>query len=185
MSTESISPEQLAAIQAQYGYQNQDFSEKIDSDILRQADPVHVANQIKHALLGEEMNEEGVWVKVRDRPLINDDGLASVLVDIRELLSQNTTLSHLEEEQIGLLTISLSDAIISKLAMKYKEWKISKAELTTVHDVVVKPIYLALRRAYRMNEKNWFKKSLSATETKLVGSPSTEKRGFLNFLRKK
>jgi len=164
-----------------YGYQQQ-YNESMDSDLLKQADPVNVANNIKHALLGEEMNEEGVWIKVREKPLINDEGLASVLVDIRELLNQNTTLSHLEEDKIGLITISLSDAILGKISMKYKEWKIAKAELTTVHDCIVKPVYIALRRAYRMNEKNWFKKSIASTESKMVGA-SREKKGFMGFLK--
>jgi len=158
----------------------------VDEGVLKQTDPKAVADKIKHALKGEDFNEDtGQWEKLRT-PLINDLGLASLMVDIREVLNQNTTLSYLDDKEVENMIVSLGDSIAAKIMMRYKEWEISKAELTTVHDSIVTPTYLALKRCWKQGERNWFKTAISSKETHLLNAPQQEKKGgMFGWFKKK
>ena len=152
-------------------YYNPDFqNESKEISLVSQTNPDKVLFEIEMKLRGKKpfINEQGEkeWI-VPDGcyPLVNDSGINSFMTDASAVINQNTIMSNLKEDRISAIIISLSDTIINKIAMNWKEFNIKKSDLDTIHNCIIVPSYMALNRAMNEGEKRFLKTSVRAVES--------------------
>ncbi len=130
---------------------------RMEADLIEKTDPKVVVDNIEHFLAGEEYDEENLKWKETKIPLMNKQGVKSIMTDIRAVVNQNTILSNLDEKEINTIIIQLSDTIIIKLMQSWKEFEVSKPELNTIVLSILHMAYPALKRAWQQGERNWHK----------------------------
>lgn len=149
-----------------------------DVTLVTQTDPKKVLEDIEHFYRGEVFNyEEKKWVK-KGEPLMNEDGIASFLIDIASLVNQNTILSNLSEHEINRIIILFSRTIINKLSMKWKEFNIDKTNFDTIWNTTLNMAYMALKRAMNQGERNYHKKIIYAPQIMRTGQPVGKEGGM-------
>jgi len=157
-----------------------------EANIIKQTDPKHIIEELKHVLRGEEFDEEKqAWVKVR-KPLLNEKGIRSIMTDIKGVVNQNTILSNLNEQEISNIIVNLGDTLRIKLSANRKEFDINKFELNTILFTILNMSYPALKRAYAQGERIWHK-TISSEQRHVVISPEESKKrsgGFFKLFRK-
>lgn len=141
-----------------------------ESSLVNATNPEAVLFSIEMALRGKKQveNEKGQkeWVLPQDcKPLMNDKGINSLMVEARSCINQNTILSNWNEEQIAKFVIRLGHTIITKLQMNWKEWEVSKSELTTALFVILDPANASYYRAKSEGEKKFLKTNVRTIET--------------------
>lgn len=153
---------------SQFGMPNSILQSQGEATLVKQVDPARLLNDIIHGLRGEikEENEEGgiIWNSI-GKPLMNEKGVRAIIVDLSHTLSQNTTLSNLEEDEVGKITVECGKVVISKLAIRYAEWQVDKADLSTIVLTITQPIFFALKRAMKEGDKKFFKTTIRSQET--------------------
>ena len=165
-------------MQRQYGYQEALQRQQIDAQqgmsapailqqqqmvqaaLVEQTNPEHVLKEIELKLKGFRLDNNGELQK-QGEPLMNQRGIGRLLFLISSIVTQNTILSHLEEKEISNLIIRIGDDIIDDLTLNWKEYGIQdKIMLDQIVDSVLFPSFMALKRAWKQNEKNWLNKTV-------------------------
>lgn len=115
------------------------------------------------------------------RPMMNEFGIHSVIIDVYSVVNQGTVLSNLTEEDVANITIQVHMNLISKLGMNWREYEIEKANLSTILWVTSNMCYMALKRGLNQGERGFLKKTVFSNETRNFGSPGkmpSEKKHF-------
>lgn len=141
-----------------------------ESSLVNATNPQAVLFEIEMALRGKKKikNDKGEdeWVIPIDcKPLMNEKGINSLMVEARSCINQNTILSNYNDDQISKAIIRLGNTIISKIQMNWKEWEMNKSELTTALFAVTDPAYSAYYRAKGEGEKKFLKTNVRSVET--------------------
>lgn len=150
-----------------YNPYNQNYGE---SSLVQQTNPKEVLFQIEMALRGkiEQVNEDGrtEWIlPIGCKPIVNQQGINSLMADAKSVINQNTILSNYDDEQISKLIVRLGKSVNRKIKMNWKDFGIDKSNLDTAVFAVTDPAYAALHRAKKEGEKKFLKTSVRAVES--------------------
>lgn len=154
-----------------YNYNPYEGNEQREVSLVSQTNPKEVLDEIESTLRGRKkiINEDTgktEWIlPMGCKPRANERGISSLMTDAKTIINQNTIMSNLSEEEISKIIISLSDTIINKLSMNWKEFEVAKSDLDTVHNAIIVPAFMALKRAMREGEKRFLKTSVRAVES--------------------
>ena len=157
--------------------------QQIQAALVEQTNPVHVLEEVELKLGGFRQEYDGTFKKVSE-PLMNKNGINRMLFLLSSIVNQNTILSHLEQEEIGRLIIQVSNDVIDDLVLNWKEYDIKdKILLDHIVDAVLFPSFMALKRAWKQNEKNWLNKTVVETITTAPRPIMQKKEGIFSKLR--
>jgi len=170
----------------QQQYQNNSAEE---SSLVKQTNPNAVLLDIEMTLRGKKWDDdEKKFVRpIGCEALLNELGINSLMADARGIINQNTIMSNLNKEEISKMLIQLGDTITNKLEINWKEFAISKSNLSTCVDTILYAAKAALNRALGEGEKRFLKTSVRAIESynthskgsnEVLGSPTAEKLKF-------
>lgn len=159
------------------------------ADLVEKISPKELAKDIEHKLKGEVYDwEKEIWYVPEDKegnrltkPFLNDKGLWRIMSIVTSFINDNTIYSNLKEEEIGRLMVKLSRQLIGLLRIKYREFDIDKAYLTTVKAIVMNTTYLALKRAKGGNERILLGKSINVQENIMRSDYERQSKGLLNL----
>jgi hypothetical protein len=164
-----------------FSYPN-NFQREEERTLVKQIDPSHLLQEIIHGLRGEikEEDEEGKikWTKL-GVPLMNEEGIRSLISDLNPVLSQNTTLSNLQEDEVATHTIEIGKIVVLKIADQYKNWGVDKSNLSTAVMNVTEPINMALKRGMKEGERKFLKTTIRSTEQ--IGIRPVREEGDKHF----
>jgi len=177
-------------IMEQMPYSLPQYPQEDTAGLISQLDPVAIVEEVKHQLRGEEqvpkLDKEGrtvyVWLKKRKKPLINEEGIASLMVNVRLCVNQSTVMGKTDDEDIPKLMNTISDTVISKLMMNREKFDVDKAELDTITDLICIMSYIALRRSHNALTIGLMKK---ATQEHIISKQNESKKGGMFGLLKK
>lgn len=111
--------------------------------IINRRDPIE---DIVDSIKGIRRNREGTVINKSKSPLMNDKGVESMVRKLKALLSQNTILTKLSENEIKLLVRNLGKTVIFDLRLHYKEYGLKDtAQMSDVFWIVISCIYCALK----------------------------------------
>lgn len=161
-------PQQVNPYPIYQDYYNNDSNG--ESSLVNQTNPKEVLFLIEMALAGkkEMLNAEGrkEWViPVGCKPIVNQFGINSLMVDARSIINQNTILSNLTDQQISNIILRFGRMLKNKIKMRYKEFGIDKSNLDTALFSPCFAAYSALYRAKAEGEKKFLKTSVRAVES--------------------
>lgn len=155
--------------------------QQVQATLVEQTNPIHVVEDVRMKLMGFWQKPNGKYERLTD-PIMNNFGIGRMLFYLSCVVNQNTILSHLQTEEIGKLIIKLSDDIVDDLVLSWKEYGIKdKIMLDHITNAVLFPAFMALKRAWSQNEKNWLNKIV--VESISTGTPRympEKKEGWLS-----
>ena len=155
----------------------------IQAALVEQTNPSHILEDIELKLRGYKQNYDGTVEQITE-PLMNSLGIGRMILLISSVVNQNTILSHLESVEIGKLMIRLSDDIIDDLVLNWREYEIKdKMTLDYIVNIILFPSFMALKRAYKQNEKNWLNKTVVESINTQPRLDLKKKGGFFNRLK--
>jgi hypothetical protein len=141
----------------------------IDSaNFVAQIDPSKVVEELYHNLSGEVYDYKNkAWIKGANYYL-NERGVNIITTRVRAIVNQNTTMSNLDEETIRKIMVSIGDELAILLFLKYEEFEVDKAKLTSIVSMVQEMIYCSLMRAWLEGERDMFKDTIRSAEQSVV-----------------
>lgn len=157
--------------------------QQFQAALVEQTNPNRILENIEMKLKGykESIDDNGkLFYEEVSEPLMNEKGIGRMLFILSGIVNQNTILSHLEAREISGMIIRVSDDIIDDLVLNWKNYDVKdKILLDYIVDVVLFPSFIALKRGWKQNEKNWLGKiTLETLNTSPRFTPS-KKEGFL------
>ena len=155
------------------------------SNIIMQTNPDKILDEIEKALKGEIYNyEQKKWEK-KDDAWLNKQGIGQIIIIAKSIINQNTIMSNLDDNEIEAMIINLGDELVMLLKMRYQEFEINKAKLTSIVNLVTRMAYCSLKRAWHGDEKKFLKTSVRSMETIIQRPPAIEdkKLKMPNFMR--
>jgi len=182
MAQEVLNQQQIEAQQGMNAPALVQQQQIVQAALVEQTNPAHLLREIDLKLRGFKEQYDGSFKKVSN-PLMNEKGISRILFILSSVVNQNTILSHLELEEIGRLIIRIDQDIIDDLVSNWKDYAIpDKMLLDHILDACIIPCFLALKRAWKQNEKNWLNKAVVET---INSTPrmSQKKEGFLSKLK--
>jgi len=152
-------------------YPVQPFQSPIsDSTIISQTNPNSMVQELRRKLKCEievidPETKQPKWEKMEGiKPMMNDQGINSVMADVHGLVNQLTVLSNISEEDASNLTIELGKTLTYKLAMNWKEFEVDKSNLSTIVLIITNMAYMASRRGMDQGERIFLKTAVRTTE---------------------
>src|SRR3990167_10878754 len=138
--------------------------------LVSQTNPHSLLVELQHKLRSEIAIEDQYGNKMWERPpeikpMLNERGVHSILIDAYSVVNQNTILSNLSEEDVSKIVIELGKSVTFKLAMNWKEFECEKSNLSTIVLTVSTMAYTALRRGFEQGERTFLKTAVRTTET--------------------
>jgi hypothetical protein len=108
-------------------------------------------------------------------PLMNEDGIKSVVGQTQSIVNQDTVMSHFQEEIPQLINL-FADSLIKDLMMNRANYNIViPAARDKITSMATTYAYTCLRRAFEQGEKKFWKGSQQEITTRVEGVPSQSK----------
>ena len=155
----------------------------LEPALIEKLDPSSIIEKIRHALKGEIENPEtGSWEKRFDQ-MCDDKLINLLLMNAASVINQNTTMSELNDHEIGSIIYDLSLVLINLLAQTADLYHVDYSKLDTIWTTISNTAYLALKRAKNRGEMRALRTVIRSQEQVAV-HPSLQqekKRKFLVF----
>lgn len=117
-------------------------------------------------------------------PLMNDEGINSVISQVHSIVNQVTVMSNIEENHISTLMLKFSDELIKDLMVSVYQYNIDVAHKNAIRTKILglaqNFAFLCLRRAWKGDDKRFWKGSQQEFRTIIQNEGS--KKGILNKL---
>jgi hypothetical protein len=153
-----------AATEQQYPSALGGFTSMRDSQgtsMITLTNPEPLLSEIEVNLKGLVEMPDGTIVKTGE-PLMNDQGVTSIMSMVRGTLNQNTILSNINDKEVKGIISHLAYAVMKDLMLNRKKWDIKTGEdRTRIVQIIITPVYLCLKRSFEQGEKNFWKGSVS------------------------
>ncbi len=109
------------------------------------------------------------YVSYRE-PLLNEKGVVGLKVLLTSLLSKNTLLSNIfDEEDLKTTGRNIATNVLGVLILNSEEWEIKPENKYFIMSIVINYVDTVLRRAYRQGEREFAKATMqtqrNVTET--------------------
>ena len=112
-----------------------------------QLDLDEVINELELSLKGMVFDPSRKrWVQ-RYKPRANEEGISSVMTEVRSRLNKNFILTNLEDSDIKRIMIEINTAIINKIILCRKEMGIDKTDIESIVDMIDHAVFATLKRA--------------------------------------
>lgn len=154
--------------------------QQLQAALVEQTNPDKVLEEVELKLKGYRRKFDGGLLKMSE-PLMNNHGINRMIFLLSSIVNQNTILSHLEREEIGKLIIQVSNDVIDDLVLNWRNYGVrDKILLDHIVDVILFPSFMALKRAWKQNEKNWLNKAVIETINSSPRSSPIKKEGVFS-----
>lgn len=95
-------------------------------------------------------------------PLINEQGVAGLKVAMKSVLSPNTLLSNIfDEEDLHKTGWRICISILGTLTLHSKQWELKPSHKQFIMTIVANYVDFALRRAYKEGERTFAKNTMT------------------------
>lgn len=122
-----------------------------------------ILSDLEHHLKGEFRNErDNTWGKLGG-PLLNDEGIKSIMTIVGIYVSRNTFMSNINDETICEIVYSLGNKIKEELLQEQNNWDL-KVSWRLLVQLVGDFVELTLRRAENGGERNSMTQTIRTVE---------------------
>jgi hypothetical protein len=119
--------------------------------------------------------------KKAGEPLLNDEGVCSILGSVQSCVSQVSIMSNLEDDHISTLILFLSDTLAKDLMQNRKRYGIKNpAARDKIFHVATTRAFIGLRRSFEEGDRRFWKGSQQ--ESIMTVKNDGQKKGLLGFL---
>jgi len=140
--------------------------------------------KVEHLLKGEIYNDEqGKWIKVY-KPLMNDEGINNLLLDLSLRIHKNLILSNFDEQDVMRIALETRKQMVTEIYMNGDNYGLKVGDTSSKSRIVKlldHAVYSSLRRAFMHGEKDFLGRSVTHSEN--VVNNAQSKRSKANFLQ--
>lgn len=119
-------------------------------------------------------------IKQIGEPLMNEQGIASIIGQVQAIVNQVTILSSFEKRDIAMLMNFLSDTLAKDLMMNRKVYKMSEVTRQKVYFIALSISFSCMKRALNNGERGFWKNSQREFKTTVEGT--SQQRGLKGLL---
>ncbi len=162
------------------------FQDKSNQELIKwQLDISVILTDIENRLSGKEK----VWnPKLKDfqykpyRPaLLNEEGIARIMTLLRSAITPNLILSYFEKEEANTVIIDITLTTLDMLYMKWEDWGVQRADLTTIRSIVENGVKITIFRSLEGKTMEYLRNTAKQVTT-FVDAPTRQQPGFLRKL---
>lgn len=115
------------------------------------------------------------------KPLMNEEGISSVMGQIRTMVNQNNILSNLtDERKVEKFSLNFSDTLIADFLMNSYRYGLKNAQdRRKIVNSASNLVYMCLMRAYKEGDKRFWKGSVQEFKQE-INAPA--RKGILSSL---
>ena len=107
-------------------------------------------------------------------PLMNEEGINSVIGQIQTLVNQVTVMSNLNKAEVSMLVDFLGDTLAKDLMMNRIKYEIkSSSSRDKIYFTALTSAFVCMKRAFEEGEKRFWKGSQHEMTTRHEGVPQT------------
>jgi len=145
-------------------------------------DPEEIHDRVKHFLKNERWDSKsGEWVSDGE-PLMNANGVNSVLNCLNMCVNKDTILSNLKESRLLFLCGDTQRALGSLIYIRARDFDVKKGSVNYIVKVVMNYIEIALKRCMDGGERDSIDKM---EQIQRIYQQKGDKKGFWLFPRNK
>jgi len=169
-------------------------------NIVSQIDPAMIIDNLDHALKGEIFNKEkGIWeMNASGKRLVNDSCRGAVISYVTGILTNNTTMSIVQEKSLSLIMESVIETINKLFVVNLEEFGFvppgigydkglyenkgtpDTARMTEVSNMIYTVCFLTLSRALGGMESKKIFSSLSMTDNMGYGGGQQQQGNWIS-----
>lgn len=144
-----------------------------------QLDSSDIVSSLEHLLRGQFWDRNKNEWKQKGNPLLNEDGIKMMVTIVASHMSKEKILTDIPKDQIMRMCRDMRLAVVNHLTMKYNDYKVKKADLDIILEIVDHYIYMNLSRSLGGRTLEYFKPTIRRIE-KI--QPSEEKRSMFGWV---
>jgi len=139
------------------------MDQQSEGSLIYQLDTEEMITNIEHSLKGE-VNVDGQWIIKKNQVIMNDEGAAAIVTELRARVSRNTFLSNLTDDVIERICVTLHMNLLKMMALKYYEWEMDKEDIRPTLYRIMDNVEISLYRGANKTTLNYFKPQLRMSE---------------------
>jgi hypothetical protein len=150
------------------------------STVLMLTDPDREVHRLELSLRGFAINDQGNEQQVSE-PLMNDQGVNSIISHVRSIVNQVTIMSDLEENHIYQQIDFLGDTIIKDLLVNHAKYNCKPPVIRDkIHQLVTTTAFICIRRSLQAGERKGIYRSIQEITTKVSQDQARAKGSFFS-----
>jgi len=150
------------------------------SAIITLTDTKEVLQMAELTFKSQRPDENGNVISM-GKPLMNDEGITSVLGLIHSLLNQVTVMSNINKQQVEAILMNFSDTLITDLMINRIQYAIeSKSARNKILTISSNIVQMAVLRGYEEGDKRFLKGNVQEIHSTVTQSQKS--RGVLSRL---
>ena len=150
------------------------------SNILFLTNPKSTLYKLELSFRNMMEKDDGVIIPVGD-PLMNEDGISSVLGQMQSIVNQVNILGNLNKEEIPNLMNYFSDSLAKDLMLNRKHYEINEASSRDkIFMMATALVFVTCKRAYEQGDRIFFGKTTQEVHQSI--SNDSKRGGILGAL---
>lgn len=155
--------------------------QQYSSSILQLTNPENEIFKMELTLRSQIVDKDGNPHNVGD-PLLNEQGISSVIGQVQALLNQVTIMSNFEKKDIPLMIDFLGDTLAKDLMMNRLRYNIrTPAARDKIYFAALSGAYVCMKRALNNGERGFWKGSQQDIR-QIIDTSNQKSKGLFGFL---
>lgn len=148
-------------------------------NLIIQTSPERVGELLEHELRGESFDYKTQSWSVTRKPLMNNEGIDTIITLVKQFLTQNSTLSNISDKMAKTQAYMFGNTLIDALQVNTKKWKLDKSIRSSLVVGITCMVYLVLTRSLGklMSDKEMYATTISTQEHTLLKLGEDKKLG--------
>jgi hypothetical protein len=138
------------------------------ANLVQQINPMNELDGLEHLFRGMVWDDKNQKFVKKYGQLMNNKGVSFVMAELHSVVTQNTSLSNLDEKEVSNLIIDLATNLNLSLRANWKNFEMQKTNISLVARMAKRMAFLTLKRGYMAGEKSFIKTAHRSTEQLVV-----------------
>jgi hypothetical protein len=157
-------------------------AQQYGTSMLQMTNPEGEIAKMELALKSQIVDREGNLKQVGE-PLLNEEGLSSVVGQVQAIVNQNSVMSNLTKQMIEMLVLDLANTLIKDLMVnKYKYQCITKVARDRIVSISLNTSYICLQRAFEQGERGFWGRIQQEIVQRMEAGGNPSGQGFFQKL---
>lgn len=177
MDEDQAQMSQLAMAQALRAQPYASPNQHMVGNIQQMTNPDNEIYKMELALKGKILDKNGNEVQLSN-PLLNKEGISSVIGQVQSIVSQVTIMSNFEERDIPMMIDFLGDTLARDLMMNRIKYEIvDRSARDKIYFMALSTTFVTMKRALMEGDRRFWKGSQQEITTRIEGMPGGKRKG--------
>lgn len=171
--------DQFAMAQAMRSQPYASPNQHMSGNIQQMTNPDNEIYKMELALKGKYLDRDGKEIQL-SHPLLNKEGISSVIGQVQSVVSQVTIMSNFNEKDIPMMIDFLGDTLARDLMMNRIKYEIiDRSARDKIYFMALSTTFVTMKRALMEGDRRFWKGSQQEITTRIEGMPGGKRKGGL------